>query len=209
MPVKTPRAAGRPPAFDRDRALERAMRVFWRKGFEGASLIDLTSAMAIRPPSLYAAFGNKQALFEEALGRYLTRQTAFMKEALDEPTAYRAVEQMLRRGAEFLTRPGPRCGCMTVESALVGGSEGAPIRRKLTQVRLNAQNALQRRLERAQSEGDLPKTANPADLARFIFAIVQGMTVQSINGATRPELLRLGEMALQAWPHCDSRERAQ
>jgi len=208
MPARA-KALGRPPAFDRDRALDRAMRVFWRKGFEGTSLNDLTSAMGIRPPSLYAAFGNKQALFEEALGRYLARQVGFMNEALDETTAYRVAEQMLRRGAEFLTRPGPRCGCMTIESALVGGAEGAPIRQKLTQVRLRSQDALRRRFERAKSEGDLPESSNSADLARFIFAIVQGMTVQSINGATREELLRLGKMALRAWPQPDSPQRAQ
>ncbi len=200
MAVKTRKSVGRPLAFDRNRALDRAMRVFWRKGFEGASLHDLTRAMGIRPPSLYATFGNKQALFEAALGRYLTGPVAFMHDALQEPTAYEVAARILRQTAEFLTQGSSRCGCMVIQSALVGAEESKPIRRKLTKIRLRALDDLRRRFERAKSQGDLPKTANAADLARFVTTVFQGMTVQAINGATREELLRLAEMALQMWP---------
>src|SRR3954454_10031490 len=200
MASKAPKPAGRPLAFDRDQALDRAMCVFWQKGYAGASLTDLTAAMGIRPPSLYAAFGNKQALFEESLERYLAGPVAYMRDALEEATAYQVAARLLLQTAEFLTKDGLRRGCMTIQGALAGGEETGPIRRKLIKLRLRAQKALCLRFERAKSEGNLPKTVNTADLARFVTTIFQGMTVQAVNGATQEELLRLGEIALQVCP---------
>jgi AcrR family transcriptional regulator len=192
--------AGRPRGFDEDQALDCAMHVFWRKGFEGASLNDLTTAMGIQPASLYMAFGNKRTLFEKALARYLAGPAAFMHDALTEPTAFAVADRILRRTAEFLTEGRSRCGCMTIQAALAGGVEGAPIRRMLIALRVKEQDALCRRFERAKSEGDLPSHADAADLARFVTAIYQGMTVQAINGASREDLLRLSDTALRIWP---------
>ncbi|HEY6846937.1 MAG TPA: TetR/AcrR family transcriptional regulator [Terracidiphilus sp.] len=192
--------AGRPRGFDEDQALDCAMHVFWRKGFEGASLNDLTTAMGIQPASLYMAFGNKRTLFEKALARYLAGPVAFMHDALTEPTAFAVADRILRRTAEFLTEGRSRCGCMTIQAALAGGVEGAPIRRMLIALRVKEQDALCRRFERAKSEGDLPSHADAADLARFVTAIYQGMTVQAINGASREDLLRLSDTALRIWP---------
>jgi AcrR family transcriptional regulator len=192
--------AGRPRGFSYDRALDRAMHVFWSKGYEGASLNDLTAAMRIQPASLYQAFGNKRALFEKALARYLAGPVAFMHDALNEPTAYAVADRILRRTAEFLTEGRSRRGCMTIQAALAGGVEGEPIRKKLIALRVREQDALRRRLERAQSEGDLASDANAADLARFVTALFQGMTVQAINGASREDLLRLADTALRIWP---------
>jgi AcrR family transcriptional regulator len=192
------KSAGRPLAFDRERALDRAMRVFWRKGYEGASLHDLTAAMGIRPPSLYAAFGNKQKLFEEALRRYLAGPAAFVTEALEEKTARAVAERLLRGTAEFLSGPGGRCGCMTIQGGMVGGAESAAVRRKLAALRGRGQEALRRRFERAQVEGDLAKSVDAGELARFVTTVFQGMTVQAIGGATREELLGVAEMALAA-----------
>jgi AcrR family transcriptional regulator len=200
MVSKAPKRVGRPRAFNQDEALDRAMHVFWQKGFEGSSLNDLTTAMGIQPTSLYVAFGNKQALFEQALARYLAGPVAFMHGALEEPTAYAVAERILRQTAEFLAERRLRRGCMTIQAALVGGKEAEPVRRKLIVLRVKEQYALRRRFERAKSEGDLPKDVDAADLARFITAVFQGMTVQAINGATRKELLRLGAIALRAWP---------
>jgi len=197
---KSPKRAGRPRGFNQEEALNRAMHVFWQKGFEGASLNDLTTAMGIQPPSLYKAFGNKQALFEKALARYLAGPVAFMHGALNEPTAYAVAERILRQTAEFLTERRSRRGCMTIQAALAGGLEAEPVRRKLIALRVKEQDALRRRFERAKSEGDLPKDADASDLARFITAVFQGMTVQAINGASRDELLRLSDMALRTWP---------
>jgi AcrR family transcriptional regulator len=198
--AKFPERAGRPRGFNYDKALDRAMQVFWRKGFEGTSLHDLTTAMGIQPASLYKAFGNKRTLFEKALARYLAGPVAFMHDALSEPTAYAVAKRILRRTAEFLTEGRSRRGCMTIQAALTGGVEGEPIRKKLIAVRVREQDALRRRFQRAKSEGDLPSDANAADLARFVTALFQGMTVQAINGASREDLLRLSDTALQIWP---------
>ena len=191
---------GRPRGFNEDKALDRAMHVFWRKGYEGASLNDLTAAMGIQPASLYKAFGNKRALFAKALARYLAGPVAFVDDALNEPTALSVANRILRREAEFLTERRSRIGCMTIQAALAGGVEGEPIRKKLIALRVKGQDALRQRFERAKSEGDLPSDADTADLARFVTAIYQGMTVQAINGASREELLRLSDTALRAWP---------
>ncbi len=194
------RLPGRPRGFDPEQALDKAMHVFWEKGYEGASLHDLTEAMGIKPASLYKAFGNKQALFKQVLARYLAGPVAFIQGSLSEPTAYAVAERTLRDSAKFLADQHTRCGCMTIEGALVGGRESHPIREELIALRVRGQDALRQRFERAQEEGDLAKTADAGDLARFITAIFQGMTVQAINGASLEELLRLAETALRAWP---------
>jgi AcrR family transcriptional regulator len=198
--TKLPKRAGRPRGFDYDEALDRAMHVFWRKGFEGASLNDLTAAMGVQPASLYKAFGNKRTLFEKALARYLAGPVAFVHDALNEPTAYAVADRILRRTAQFLTEGRSRRGCMTIQAALASGVEGEPIRRKLIALRVKEQDALRRRFERAKSEGDLPNDADAADLARLITALYQGMTVQAINGASREDMLRLSDTALRIWP---------
>jgi AcrR family transcriptional regulator len=200
MVFKLAKRVGRPRGFNEDKALDRAMHVFWRKGYEGASLNDLTAAMGIQPASLYKAFGNKRALFEKALARYVAGPVAFVHDALNEPTALSVAKRLLRQEAEFLTERRSRIGCMTIQAALVGGVEGEPIRKKLIALRVKVQDALRQRFERAKSEGDFPSDADTADLARFVTAIIQGMTVQAINGASREELLRLSDTALRAWP---------
>jgi AcrR family transcriptional regulator len=198
--MKLTKRTGRPRGFNYDEALDRAMHVFWRKGFEGASLNDLTAAMGIQPASLYKAFGNKRTLFEKALARYLAGPVAFVHDALNEPTALAVADRILRRKAEFLTEGRSRRGCMTIQAALAGGVESKPIRRKLIALRIKEQDALRRRFERAKSECDLPNRADAADLARFVTALFQGMTVQAINGATREDLFRLSDTALRIWP---------
>jgi hypothetical protein len=140
------------------------------------------------------------ALFEKALARYLAGPVAFVHEALNEPTAYAVADRILRRTAEFLTEGRSRRGCMTIQAALAGGAESEPVRRRLIALRVKEQDALRRRFEQAKSEGDLPSDANAADLAQFVTAIYQGMTVQAINGASRDDLLRLSDTALRIWP---------
>lgn len=176
------------------------MRVFWEKGYEGASLHDLTAAMGIQPASLYKAFGNKQTLFEQALTRYLVGPVAFMQEALSEPTAYAVAERTLHDSARFLACQHTRCGCMTIQAALVGSEASQPVRDRLIALRLQSQERLRQRFERAQEDGDLGRTANASDLARFVTAVFQGMTIQAISGANLEDLLRLKEIALGAWP---------
>jgi len=191
---------GRPRSFDEEKALDQAMRVFWEKGFEGASLSHLTKAMGIKPPSLYGAFGNKQELFRKALERYRARQVPFIYDALQEPTAYGVAERILRQSAIFLTRPGCPHGCLTIQTSLAASDEGAVIHDELITLRRDAQKALRRRFARAKQEGDLPEHSDPDSLARFITAVYQGMAIQRVNGASRKELLDLAQTSLRAWP---------
>jgi AcrR family transcriptional regulator len=191
---------GRPRAFDIDVALDRALLVFWRKGYEGATLADLTAAMGINRPSLYAAFGDKQALFRKALDRYAGEREAVLRAALDAPTARGAVERLLRLTADALTDPRKPRGCLAVQGALSCGDAAEPIRSQLSACRAAQEAAVRERFKRAQVEGDLAVEADPADLARYISTVVQGMSVQAAGGARRAELRRVAELALRAWP---------
>src|SRR5262245_31584048 len=166
---------GRPREFDADRALDAALELFWRKGYEGTSLSDLTAAMGINRPSLYAAFGNKEALFCKALRRYAEGPAAFVRAALDEPTARAAVERLLYEAADRQTgSDGPR-GCLVVHGALSCGEEAEPVRQALIAHRAAVQAALRERFERARSDGDLPPGADPADLPGYRPPLPQGL----------------------------------
>ena len=191
---------GRPRAFDIDEALDRAMKVFWQKGYEGASLPDLTKAMGINRPSLYAAFGNKEALFRKAIDRYVAGPACHVNEALKEPTARGVVERLLHRSIDLVTDSRNPCGCFMVQSALACGDTADVIRQELVKRRAASEAALRERFERAVSDGDLPPDSDPADLARYIATLIHGMAVQAAGGATRDELLRVAAMAIRAWP---------
>ncbi len=191
-----PAVRGRPRAFDRERALQRATDVFWRKGYEGASLSDLTSAMDINPPSLYAAFGDKETLYLEALGSYVNG--AACRKALYEeaPTARAAVEALLLRSATALPEIG--LGCMMVTSAVNASSP--KVRKTLTACRTNVEAGLRKRIERGIREGELPAGADAAGLAKFYETVLQGMSTQIADGAS-PKLLRgIVANAMRAWP---------
>jgi AcrR family transcriptional regulator len=192
-------AIGRPRAFDADQALDRALQVFWRKGYEGATLCDLTKAMGINPPSLYAAFGNKEGLFRKALDRYWRLRTAFYDDALAAPTARRVAEKLLLGTAKFLGDPCHPKGCLTVHGALATGEETDCIRQELEKRRATNQAAIRERLKRAKREGDLPANADPAALARFLATVMEGMAVQAAGGATRKDLERVAATALRAF----------
>jgi AcrR family transcriptional regulator len=191
---------GRPRSFDIDRALDRALRVFWRKGYEGASLSDLTKAVGVNRPSLYAAFGDKEALFRKVLDRYLNGPAAYTQEALKEPTVRAVVERLLRGAADLNTAPRNPAGCLTVQGALACSEAADSIRQELAAYRAAGEAALRRRFQRAKSEGDLPATVNPADLARYVATIVYGMAVQAAGGASRDQLQHVLEMALRTLP---------
>jgi AcrR family transcriptional regulator len=191
---------GRPRAFDLDRALDRALQVFWRQGYEGASLSDLTKAMGINRPSLYAAFGNKENLFRKALDRYAEGPAACTRAALDEPTARAVVERLLHGVVDLLTDPCTPQGCLAVQGALACGDAADAIRQELISRRAAGEAALRQRLERAQADGDLPAEANASDLARYVTTVAQGMAVQAAGGASRQDLRRVVDMALRAWP---------
>ena len=191
---------GRPRQFDVEQALDRALKVFWRKGYEGTTLPDLTRAMGINRPSLYAAFGSKEELFGRALDRYAEGPAVYFRRALDEPTARAVAERLLGGTVELLTgRRTPR-GCLAVQGALACGDAADSVRRELAARRAAGEAALRRRFERAKADGDLPADSDPADLARYVTTVVHGMSVQAAGGASREELRRVVAMALRAWP---------
>jgi AcrR family transcriptional regulator len=191
---------GRPREFDVDDALERALVVFWRRGYEGATLAELTRAMGINRPSLYAAFGSKEELFRKVIDRYAEGPAGYVRAALNEPTARAVAERLLGGTVDLLTnRRNPR-GCLIVQGALTCGGAADAVRQELVSRRLSSQAAVRLRFERARAEGDLPADSDPGDLARFLSAVIQGMAVQATGGASRAELRRVVELALRAWP---------
>jgi AcrR family transcriptional regulator len=190
----------RPREFDVDAALDRALEVFWYKGYAGATLPDLTAAMGINRPSLYAAFGDKQALFRRALDRYAAGPAGYVREALAAPTARAVAERLLRWTIDSATdRRHPRV-CLFVRGALTCGEESESIRRKLVAHRAAGERAIRERFQRARADGDLPAHADAADLARYLITVVQGIVVQAAAGASRKELQHVARLALRAWP---------
>jgi AcrR family transcriptional regulator len=189
---------GRPRAFDEEAALGRAAEVFWRHGYEGASLSALTSAMGINRPSLYAAFGNKEQLFQRAFARYHETQVAGVRAALDRPTAYAAVEAFLRSSADGLTTDDHPAGCLSIQGGLACSPDNTRISEILAAGRAATESALVERLSRAEEEGDLPDGVDARALARFVMALSEGHAVHAAAGATREDLQASVDVALRA-----------
>jgi AcrR family transcriptional regulator len=195
-----PMANGRPREFDTELALDRAMELFWRKGYEGTSLSDLTETLGVTRPSLYAAFGNKEALFRTVLARYEANVGVYRVKALNAPTAQAVARELLEGAANVFGDKNSPAGCLGVQGALACGDDADPIRRELIEHRTAAERAIMQRLKRAKAEGDLPADSVPASLARYLSAVLYGMAVLAAGGASRKELLQVSETALQAWP---------
>jgi AcrR family transcriptional regulator len=191
-------ALGRPRAFDAEKALDCAVQIFWRKGYLGTSLSDLTDAMGINRPSLYAAFGNKKSLFRKSLNRYFKGPSAFYDAALQEPTARAVAERLFHSVIDLLTDPQTPTTCLWVHSALSCGDD--PLRKEFAAQRAATIAELRKRFRRAIAEGDLPADTDANAFAHFVLAVNFGLTVQATTGATRKELLLIAEIALTAWP---------
>lgn len=190
--------SGRPREFDVDRAVDRAMEVFWRKGYEAASMPDLTRAMNINRPSLYAAFGNKEQLFRRVLDRYATGVATFIATALDKPTLKAVIPDIFHGTAQFLSVKRHPRGCLLMQGTPACGDVADSVRREIVARRVATEVAIRNRLKRAQAQGDLARDVNAADLAKFITALVHGISIQAANGATRAQLQTLAEMAIRA-----------
>jgi AcrR family transcriptional regulator len=190
---------GRPRSFDRDQALERAMHVFWRQGYEATSVSDLTRAMRINPPSLYAAFGDKERLYLEALGRYQQRRVESMAKWFDEElTAKAAVRRLLTEAARELARAGAPRGSMLVFSAMQCSSDA--LQAKLAERRASVRAILKTRIDRGIDEGEVPRGTDSAALVDFYSAVFQGMSLQARGGASRKRLAAIAAIAMRAWP---------
>jgi AcrR family transcriptional regulator len=193
-------AAGRPRSFCTEKALDSAMQVFWRKGYEGTSMVDLTAAIGINSPSLYAAFGSKEGLFRAVLERYDARRAEFMEKLMAAPTAREVAERFLHGVADFVADTGGNNppGCLLLQSGLTCGDSVIPD--ELARHRAEKEAALRERFERSVREGDLPADANPAALARYLSAMANGICVQATSGASSEQLHEVAALALAAWP---------
>ena len=192
--------SGRMRQFDVDAALDRALEVFWARGYEGATLPELTRTMGISRPSLYAAFGNKEQLFRKALDRYQTGPMSFLAKALRKPTARDAVEAIFSGFIRMQRDRNQARGCLIVSGALACGEEAESVRRELSRLRQAIVTTLRSRFERGVQDGDLPAGTNCAALARYVATVLNGLAVQSASGATEKELRRVSALAMRAWP---------
>ncbi|GJD48628.1 HTH-type transcriptional repressor ComR [Methylobacterium crusticola] len=193
-------AMGRPRSFDKDRALDEAMEVFWRHGYDGATLAELTKAMGIKPPSLYAAFGSKEGLLKAALDRYAQKRSEHMRYVLAGRTAREVAERMLFSIADSHTDPANPPGCLLVQGGLACGAGSENIPFELAARRAQTEAEIRERLVLARSAGDLPDEADPSALARFLSAVTAGMGVLASSGADREALREVARAALCAFP---------
>jgi len=194
------RKRGRPLSFDRDAALQRAMEVFWAHGYEASSLHDLTQAMGINPPSLYAAFGDKEKLFMEVVDRYQQERREAVLQAFEEPTAKEAVRRLLTEGAQALARQGAPRGCLLVMSDTNCSAGSRHVQEALASRRAAMTRLLKARLDRGIRDGDLARSANTAALADFYSIVMQGMVMLARDRPSRKTLLAAVETAMRAWP---------
>jgi TetR/AcrR family transcriptional regulator, copper-responsive repressor len=196
-----PKRAGRPRAFDREQALNTAMDLFWRHGFEGTSTAQLTAAIGIAPPSLYAAFGSKEALFRETLALYGQRYGGFLSEPMSGTGGARAaIEQMLQAAARQFADAQHPLGCMVAAGELQASEAQGALVDEVAGRRHAAQLAIRARLDRARKDGELPADSDTAALAAYFAMVVQGLAVQARDGAKPALLKRLADLAMQAWP---------
>jgi AcrR family transcriptional regulator len=188
---------GRPISFDRDAALEAAMLLFWERGYEGTSMADLTHAMGLNPSSIYAAFGDKHALFQLAVKRYMEKRAIYAGKALEEPTLEKFIRALFSNTVAFLTTPGHPPTCMTLAGAAGCSVDAAPARDLMTEIRKQNQVALRERLLQARKSGELSKDIDLDDYTRYLSTIIAGLSIQAANGSTKAELKRTAQMALR------------
>ena len=196
----TTKARGRPREFDPDKALASALQIFWQHGYEGASMAELTEAMGITKPSLYACFGNKEALFKKAFDLYEREKLAYVKTALEAPSG-KAVAQKLLEGA-LDTHCGAKDpqGCLGVISMVACSTEAPSLRDHIIARRASSEAAVVERLERAKAEGDLPDGVDPKALAQCLTTVMQGLSVKAQGGASRDEMQNIVDTFLAIWP---------
>lgn len=193
-------ARGRPRKFDPEQALDIALSLFWKHGYEGTSLAMLAKEMGINMPSLYAHFGNKEQLFQKTVDRYIQRPASYLMLALQQPTARQAAEKAFAGAIDMVMDPRNPEGCLLVQGALACGPVAEPVRQELAKRRAGAEAAVYQRFQRAVEEGDLPPQTDARQLARFLITVIWGMSVQAAGGASRAELEQIASTAMLCWP---------
>ena len=191
---------GRPRTFDIDDAVEKAMHLFWKKGYHGTTIPDLTEAIGINRPSLYAAFGDKEGLFKLALDRYRQDPASYVNRALEKPTARKAFQSLLYGVVDLLTDKRNPGGCLFVCGALAGGEASATVLTEMKKRRIEGERDIRIRFQDAVANGDLPPTANAATLARFAATQMWGLSILAMNGSKKKELLAVADVAIRAFP---------
>lgn len=191
------RKTGRPISFDKDAALEAAMLLFWERGFEGTSMADLSQAMGLNPSSIYAAFGDKHALFSLVVRRYMDSRAQYAVKALEEPTLKRVIRALFDNTVAFLSTPGHPPTCMTLAGAMGCSADATPARDLVTALRKQNEAAMRERLLKARKSGELSKGINVDDYTRYLSSILAGLSIQAANGSTKEELQRTAGMALR------------
>ena len=193
---------GRPRGFDETEALLRALELFWERGFEGTSVTELTHAMRISPPSLYATYGSKEELFRKAVAHYNDPERSPTALALrNAPTARQAVESLLRNNARAYTSGDTPRGCLLVTAAITYTPNSAVVRDLLAGLRDQDQRHLRERFDRAVAEGDLPGSADTATLAAFVMTVLHGLSIQARDGASFETLDAVADVTMLAWDH--------
>ena len=194
--MKTSVTLGRPTGFDKDAALDVAMRLFWERGYEGTSMADLSQAIGIHPSSIYAAFGDKQALFSLAAQRYADVPAQYMAKALEQPTFRGFILAAFDNTVEFLGLKEHPSSCFTLTGAISCGIDVEPAKVLMRQMRLQNEAAIKARLLKARRAGEFPGGENVDDYTRYLSSLLSGLAVQAANGSTRAELKRTAEVAL-------------
>ncbi|MGK7867861.1 TetR/AcrR family transcriptional regulator [Falsiroseomonas sp. E2-1-a20] len=194
------RRHGRPLSFDREAALGTAMLLFWRHGYEATSVAQLTQAMGITPPSLYAAFGDKRRLFRAALHRYMTGARTVEQIIGEAASARDAARDLLVAAATGNTGEATPPGCLLASALVSGSAEEAELREELASIRRDIEARLRSRIAQDVAEGRLPSGCDAAALAGHTLAVIQGMSTLAKDGADRGKLLRIVETAMACWP---------
>jgi AcrR family transcriptional regulator len=191
---------GRPRAFDKQQALDTALRMFWRHGYEGTSISALAQAIGVTVPSLYLAFGNKESLFMQAVEHYGHYSAALYTKAFKQASAQEVARQILLGEVQLVAGADTPDGCLMVQGALATSPEGEAVQQAMAAQRRRAEADVARRFKRAGLEGDLPPGWKPEALACYLMTVTAGMAVQAKSGVSKRELLRVADMAMQIWP---------
>jgi AcrR family transcriptional regulator len=195
--MKTSVKLGRPAEFDKEAALDVAMRLFWERGYEGTSMADLSQAMGIHPSSIYAAFGDKQELFALAAKQYADVPAQYMVKALDQPTFRGFILAAFDNTVEFLSSKDHPSSCFTLTGAISCGTDMEPAKILMREMRLQNEAAIKARLLKARKDGEFPGGENVDDYTRYLSSLLSGLAIQAANGSTRAELKRTAEVALR------------
>lgn len=196
-------AKGRPRKFDKEEALETAMKLFWQHGYEGVSVAKLAESMGINIPSLYSAFGNKEKLFMAAFDKYSLLGGHIYVDSFKQKTAREVAYNILKGEVELVTNPDHPDGCMVILGALITSSDSDHIKKRMDEIRQTPPKWMAERFAQAIKDGDLSANVNPEDLACYIMTLNSGLAVQAKSGVSKNELMNVVDIAMKNWPFVD------